>query len=1350
MDNYIHMQQIKSSINHLVQESEAFASRLGNFPEFSGNSSRADLASVRVQGLSLESWVEKLWPDLNLCESPTLDQGLFNKQASDLAQKISDSQVEIQKAELKADKDQSGLQGELNQAREKLAQAEKRLKGLADELESCRNQALLSQKTQAKLIFEKQALDQWLKGLRPKGLTGFMDASGAEVKSAAIKQATSRQKTLIQKAAQHNERQKTIKFNLTQIRRDLDHARRDREKAESLVFDIRVRQKKLSARIGQEEKDRAQKTARLKPHQIKLDAINRFKTTHGRLVNRLSLELAPFITHAEPEPTLSPLNGLENCIQAGDLAFQRLDRLHNLLLRLGAHLKSDTDLVPELLKTQRKLNKEINKQTDELTELLANLQDAVSETPDRNQYTALLSTLMARMERLLPQARETQRDLDQLRLRLSRNLERGRNWQKTWRQSGKEERAQLDQARAMVEELKQESASTAEVADLLAGQAGQALTALKPLFLRELLPSLAGIIQKISSLNTRSGSLEEHARELAERIPQPRGGNLAKTPLALKPHSAALRRLSGKNILLEELEAALDTARRWWETTSGEMMRAIIQPLQEKTRKLDTDLNQVSLEKTRLEKEKRHKEEESLRLSRQLTEKTGQAEKAHQELTRTRSLAQNQEQDLRQYQAQVKNLTEKHRQTSTALNQNLELTERLQEKLVSTGQRAKYLDQRLKSVETDYSQTASRLSENQALSRDLEERLSRAGRLAEDLADRLDQSRRLSKALKSKLLEKHHNLRHANQELKELDYLRTYSAEQDDLLAQTRAELEAARLEQQEAKKSLIQAEIAREESLKELARERSARAREALDLLGGKALAVELAASESEAGRWVNLAQDLALALVLNGQAHEEQTARLREQLNRLATEAAQLKRQLSQVSGLVNRTPLADSAVGVRVTPLDPDQIYQAVTRLGRARESLRRIGRSTLGHWALIAALTSSLVLVPPSAPSKATRSETPITEPKPLTRSIVQKIDQAPQFQVPVSTRILDGPLGRGSLTLDLLPIKDQATPLPPAVKTLLNETAGKSGLSPKVLMTSARAIYAGQEVVDANVLGEITTIANNLAERHPLIFRELARKGLPANTADLTTLTPLVEKGQHLFMDRLYREYRSLGFSPEEALGALAANERAIANLKKLQPLPGKISGKVTPLSSVEQLKLGPFLKRMVPYIESRLKIFLRQRGMVFSGDIKRYANNLAFDMYCAAKRFEVPLTFLLSIAHQETWYANVLGDQNRSASPFQIFEPTRKLIRISMKEAGFVAPPAGIKLERHLTMATYMAAFHVRELMAGAVKKTALSLRGKVDSNRVMLRYNGSKAYIEQVALRQKQLSKFMRSKKDT
>jgi hypothetical protein len=154
---------------------------------------------------------------------------------------------------------------------------------------------------------------------------------------------------------------------------------------------------------------------------------------------------------------------------------------------------------------------------------------------------------------------------------------------------------------------------------------------------------------------------------------------------------------------------------------------------------------------------------------------------------------------------------------------------------------------------------------------------------------------------------------------------------------------------------------------------------------------------------------------------------------------------------------------------------------------------------------------------------------------------------------------------------------------------------------------------------------------------------------------------------------------------------------------------------------------------------------MKQRGLKYEGDLNQYAGDLAFDMFSAARQFKVPLTLMLSIAHQETWYANILGDQNRSASPFQIYAPTRELIRESMAETGFIPPPKGVRLERHLTMATYMAAFHLRELMVESrVRKNG---RLAVNLNRVLLRYNGSVRYISMVETKRQQLAKFMAKK---
>ena len=56
-----------------------------------------------------------------------------------------------------------------------------------------------------------------------------------------------------------------------------------------------------------------------------------------------------------------------------------------------------------------------------------------------------------------------------------------------------------------------------------------------------------------------------------------------------------------------------------------------------------------------------------------------------------------------------------------------------------------------------------------------------------------------------------------------------------------------------------------------------------------------------------------------------------------------------------------------------------------------------------------------------------------------------------------------------------------------------------------------------------------------------------------------------------------------------------------------------------------------------------------------------YAVQMAENMYAACKAFGVPRTLIISITHQESFFANVLGDNAMSASPFQIYrnQPSR-------------------------------------------------------------------------------------------
>jgi chromosome segregation ATPase len=656
-------------------------------------------------------------------------------------------------------------------------------------------------------------------------------------------------------------------------------------------------------------------------------------------------------------------------------------------------------------------------------------------------------------------------------------------------------------------------------------------------------------------------------------------------------------------------------------------------------------------------------------------------------------------------------------------------------------------NQRLKTQLQNLENQLSLARQGQTAAGDLMSQLEAAGVDLNQLRQRLGQSQRLSAALKDKALERHRLLQQARVALAPLPYWQNQAQSLDQESARLRQELHQARQELSRAKGQVMAVSAERDEARARLASEQAARARQALDLLQGQTMAVELTATQTEAGRWATLAGDLAQALALNGRAHEEEVGRLRSQVGELSAQAQHLKDQLDRLSLMVamyNRAGGAPGPARVRVSSLTPAQMDRVLDRLSAVRHRLKQLGRSTIGHWALIAALTAGLVTVAPNTPSKATNRVSPVLPPRQEVQQLKQGLAYGPTFDIPAQASLHLKAPAQAELELNLVPLRKQSQDLPAGVREEVAALARRSGLSPQVLLTSARAAFADREVVEPQALHELADAARSLAQRHPTIFAELSQKGLPKQVQDLAKLQDAPDKAQHLFMDRLYREYRSLGFSPEEALGALAANERAIKGLKGNWRSPGIFLGQVQPLASLETLTLTEFMARITPYMESRLEYYLKGGGVTFTGDLSLYAKNLAFDIYCAAKKFDVPVSLMLMIAHQETTFANVLGDSNRSASPFQIFEPTRKLIINSMERNRFVGPPQGLHLERHLTMATYMAAFHVRELMQESYQPASGGHPAHVDTDKVLKRYNGSMAYIGAVAARQRQLTSFL------
>lgn len=1292
--------------SHSITELAGLVERLAGQLDYLGQRSfvpeqnGTDPSDTMVGDRPLGSLLSEFWPGAGNWSGPEVSQaGLTGLEAScrrvclELAEEIA-LRVRLGRetvGRIKSKRRESSLKRRRTSL--ELTQARAEVGRLKAELELFKTQALHRRAA-------AQKLDRWLQGVSPKGLS-FRDAQGRRVSQEALARAHDDMADL-KRALKADER------HLGALSGSIDVARRLRNKAEADLAATQAGSLKTEAELKEQLRLLKEESHGLKKFRQDfassrqdLKKAQDLRESYSQMLHLASRLLAPFLAQTRSPALMDPAPALEKATDMAKTEAGRGVRLDELLVRQAGRLKKEAAGAAELTKRVRRINREIGLMEDELTGLMEPLAAFASLNPGaRAPLTARVAVFLGRVDELARRARQTKIELEEVRAVFKTGLERGRRWQTDWREAGKSERAHLTQAQALVEEVRLSERQAREKADGLVDSLAPLVGAMGPLRPLDLMPSLAAASVRVNDLTQKAHQLDDLAQKLAAGVNRPFAANLAKPPAAFKPFSDVLRRLANKQVELGRLDALVTAANRARDLTEGPVVKAIRQPMEEVAVKLTGSLAMIASERVRLVRGRRRSAERLSSMRRDLAteKKRGFFAKAHLEKVRHRNRSQ--QRKIREYEA------------------------------------------RLKQAQND-----------RLLIRELKKSLKAATQEAHRVTERWERSQHLAQAFKKKALERHHQYRQAKYAVEWLDHWRDRALEQERLLKSTRAELDLARREYGEARTKLAAAASERDQAQQEFARERAARARQALDLLGGHTLSLELAATQSEAGRWALLAQDLALALAARGSLHEKETAELRGQVDKFSAEAAVLKKQIERISQMLALAELPSrqkpkaTPVGVRVTPLTTEQIYRALDRLASMRQRLHKIGRSTLGQWTLIAAITGSLVFIPPNTSGKASRNETHLIAPRPRVEQLAHSLSLGPVFEVPSQVRTLPGPRGEGGVKLSLLPIRDSQTPLPPDVQEKLRIMADQAGLSPEVLLISARSLFAGQSAVEPSALEELTLSAHSLAKRHPLIFRELAQKGLPANAANLASLKQAPESAQNQFIDRMYQEYRTLGFSSEEALGALIANERAAFALNKTWEPPKRFRGRLRPLADVENMKLPDFLERMTPYMQSKLRAFLRCRGMTYAGDLKTYTDNLAFDMYCAAKKFQVPVTFFLAIAHQETWYANVLGDADRSASPFQIYEPTRALIRNSMAKLGFVPPPPGIRLERHLTMATYMAAFHLRELMQETYRPPNKRRPALVNMDKVLLRYNGSSRYAKRVAGRQRELARFLKNK---
>ncbi|MFH0926941.1 MAG: hypothetical protein V1872_15125, partial [bacterium] len=236
-----------------------------------------------------------------------------------------------------------------------------------------------------------------------------------------------------------------------------------------------------------------------------------------------------------------------------------------------------------------------------------------------------------------------------------------------------------------------------------------------------------------------------------------------------------------------------------------------------------------------------------------------------------------------------------------------------------------------------------------------------------------------------------------------------------------------------------------------------------------------------------------------------------------------------------------------------------------------------------------------------------------------------------------------------------------------------------------------------------------------------------------------------------FYKRLYHEFKELGMNSKEAISSVINNEKILYGKFNEDILIDYI-GDIRPIQSLEEMDLSSYKELILPYMAKNYHDYCKNRGIKIRDDLQVYLTALAENMYICSKRFNIPLTSLLTIAHQESYFVNILGDGNASSSPFQIYRPTKYKILTNMKKGGFSIPAKVDKLEDHLTMATLMAAFHFRELLDRySIKVNALN-KDKPDRivfnlDRSTISYNGGRTYARKVLAKHAGLLRYLKDR---
>ena len=250
---------------------------------------------------------------------------------------------------------------------------------------------------------------------------------------------------------------------------------------------------------------------------------------------------------------------------------------------------------------------------------------------------------------------------------------------------------------------------------------------------------------------------------------------------------------------------------------------------------------------------------------------------------------------------------------------------------------------------------------------------------------------------------------------------------------------------------------------------------------------------------------------------------------------------------------------------------------------------------------------------------------------------------------------------------------------------------------------------------------------------------------------LYSIRRVLKSEEGFFFDRLFHDFIKFGYEKKEAAANILHNNRLIEKIYN-KNIHYVFKGRFKPIAMLEKMPIEDFEKMIVPYIITNYKAFAKFKNISVPENINTYAKNLAQDIYICAKKFRVPVTSLLTIAHQESFFINLLGDRGKSASPFQIYNPTKQLILKNMRRDGFRIPVRVSNLENHVTFATFIAAYHFANLIKNYARPIIDPISHKPTALIVNLKkstkfYNGGKHYAKKVLLKQNKLDSYLKYK---